>query len=185
MWRRNRRPRPSFLTSPKPSGLERNEGLGRRLRRQMCNMSTEQKPYTLTTSPSLSYHYPRRLPSIPTNRHGSDHRSTQDKRKRHHPYYCQSWVLMSSPISPLFHYNHRPGNSSPVPQKCLPMVRAPQEGHNQQGPSIHLPLWKGASCQNRGPTEHLNSLPSANRWTIRTKEPMDRTIPPHSHIYGP
>src|SRR5258708_26798850 len=151
----------------------------------MCNVPTKQKPYALAQNPPISYHHSRRLPSIPTDRHGSDHRFTQDKGKRRHPYRRQPWMLTSSPISPMLHYDHRPGNSGPLPQEYLPLVRSPQESHNRQGPSIHFSLRKGVSCQDRGPTEHLDGLPSTNGRAIRMKEPMDRAIPLYSHIHGP
>src|SRR5258708_19134561 len=94
-------------------------------------------------------------------------------------------MLTSSPVSSMLYYDHRPRDSSPVPQKYLPLVRPPQESYNRQRPSIHLSLRKGVSRQDRGSTEHLDSLPPTNGQTIRTKEPMDRAIPSYSHIYSP
>src|SRR5258707_14737386 len=151
----------------------------------MCNVPTEQEPHTPVQNPLVSYHYPRRFPPLSTDHHGSDYWPTKHKGQRCYPYHCRPRVFKGSLVSPVFYYNYWTRNSCPIPQEHLPLVWPPQKGHNRQRPSIHLSLRKRTSSQNRGPTEHLNGLPSPNRWTIRMKEPMDRTIPPYSHINGP
>ena len=57
------------------------------------------------------------------------------------------------------------------------MVQTPPENHQWPRPKVHLTLQKSTHQMTRDPAEPIHHCTPPNRWTLRTKESMDRTIP--------
>src|SRR5258708_8290633 len=62
------------------------------------------------------------------------------------------------------------------------MVRASNETNHRPRPSLHVSLRKSANQTPGHPTEPIHSLSPPDRWIVRTKEPMGRTISPLGHL---
>ncbi len=62
-------------------------------------------------------------------------------------------------------------------QTRVPPLRPPSEGHLQPRPSIHGHHNEGTLQKPKHQTKHQHRLSPTDRWTIRTNQPMVRTIP--------
>src|SRR6266436_1616464 len=90
-----------------------------------------------------------------------------------------------SHLPPMLGYYHRPGDCAALPGLRISMVRPTYQNDQRSRPQIHLVLRKSPLRETRYRTKPIYSVPSPNRRTIRTKEPMDRTIPSISHLKRP
>src|SRR6266852_3700618 len=105
--------------------MEGNEPMDSRLRKRMCHVSIEQSSNPQKEGSPLSYHNPRNIDAIPTNRNGSNHETAQSPRKRRYPHYRRPWLLTSSNIPPVHVNYHQPRNCATVPGQRLQVVRTP------------------------------------------------------------
>src|SRR6266478_2618928 len=90
-----------------------------------------------------------------------------------------------SHLPPMLGHYHRPGDRAALPGLRIPMVRSTYQNDQRSRPQIYLTLRKGPLRETWYRTKPIHGVPSPNRRAIRTEEPMDRTIPPTSHIERP
>jgi hypothetical protein len=94
-------------------------------------------------------------------------------------------MFKSGHLPVVLHHDHWTGYHSVIPKERLPLVWPTQEDHHQQGPLIHLPLWKSTHYLDRGPAKHLDSIPPPDQWTIQAEKPVGGAISVNSDLSIP
>src|SRR6266404_7587582 len=94
-------------------------------------------------------------------------------------------MLPRSHLPPMLRYYHRARDRAALPGLRIPMVRPTYQNDQRSRSQVHLLLRKSPLRETRYRTEPIYGVPSPDRRTIRTKEPMDRTIPSINHLERP
>src|SRR6266478_319062 len=94
-------------------------------------------------------------------------------------------MLPRSHLPPMLGYYHGSGDCAALPGLRISMVRPTNQDDQRSRSQIHLALQKSPLRETRHRTKPIYSVPPPNRRTIRTKEPVDRTIPSTSHLERP
>src|SRR5580693_8372191 len=147
----------------------------------MRHLSAEQKSDSPCKNSIVPNSIKHQRQALLPYRHGSHHRTTRKRWTRRHTDHSRPRVLTSGHLPPLLHKCHGRGHSTTVSGTPIPMVRNPAKDHQRQGPPIHISL---RTRTNQGPgnqPEPVNSISPPNGWTIRTNEPMGRTISTPHH----
>src|SRR6266850_2099019 len=123
--------------------------------------------------------------SIPTNSHGSNHRTPSQKWERCDSHNHGSWILTYYGLPPLFNKHHGTWYCTTLSGTHILMVWITQENDQRPTPSIYITLWQSTSIQIGYKPKSIHSISSSNQWPIRTEKPVDRTIPPIGDIIEP
>src|SRR6266403_1157627 len=91
-------------------------------------------------------------------------------------------MLPRSHLPPMLGYYHRSGDCAALPGLRISMVRPTYQNDQRSRSQIHLVLRKSPLRETQYRTKPIYGVPSPDRRTIGTKEPMDRTIPPTSYL---
>src|SRR6266404_8185251 len=94
-------------------------------------------------------------------------------------------MLPRSHLPPMLGYYHRSRDCAALPGLRISMVRPTNQNDQRLRSQIHLVLRQSPLRETRYRTKPIHSVPPPNRWTIRTKEPMDRTIPSIGYLERP
>src|SRR6266850_4304251 len=113
----------------------------------MRYLSTKQNYHSPKENPTLWNYGPFRCPTLPTNSHGPNHGTSPQKWKRHHPYHRRSWLLTSGGLLAMLNKYHGTRHRPTLFGTCLLMVWSTKEDDQQQGPQIHISLWKSTPIQ--------------------------------------
>ena len=143
----------------------------------MCNLSTIKDPYTQKAHTAISHPHQRRHIAFSSRDNGPNHGTTSTGKIQCHTDNCRPWMLQGSPIPTMRCTYLRSRNCPAIPQPHLPMVWTPQKDHQQQRSKIHITLRKITHQVARNSTKPINCSTPSNRWTVRMKESMGRTIP--------
>ena len=152
--------------------------MGSCLRPRMHRLPTEQTAQPPQTNPPVQDPHGNGHPPVSNNRPRSHHPTSPVPRRRRHPNDCGPRLQQSSHLPPLQNDDHRRGHRPTLHEPRLPIVRVAGQGHFRPRPSIHLPLRKGVDPNTRDPTEHLDGLPSSDRWTDGKEESVGGRISP-------
>ena len=137
------------------------------------------------TYPNILDSYRTTHPSIPNHSNGPNHRTTEQMRFQCHPYNCRPWMFQGSDLPTLYHEHLWTRNCPIIPRPCVSMVQSPHKDYQQSRSMFYFTLRKSYHKEAWDPTKPIHCIPPPNWWTLWTKEPMDRTIPPHHRCLTP
>src|SRR6267142_7265930 len=101
--------------------------MDRRLHQRLCHLSTKQNHHPSEENPTLWNHGPYRRSTLPTDSHGSDHRTPSQKRQRRYPNNRGSRLLKSRSLLTLFNKYHGTWDRSALFGTRLSMVWSTKE----------------------------------------------------------
>ena len=154
----------------------------RTIREGMCHMSAKQKPHTPTPNTAIQNTCTGKCPTIYADCNGPYHGITQKPGIRQHPNHSRSRVYPRRNLLTMYDQCHGTTNRPTILSTRVPMVRTPPETDHRSRSPIHITLRQSPRKGTGNYVESNNGLSPSNRWTIRKKEPMGRTIPPtHRH----
>ena len=155
------------------------------LRQGMHHLPTEQNPNPQEKDPTLQNNDNAKYETLFSDCIGLDHGPTPSKRERCNTNHSRPEMLQSSNIHSPHDNHHWTRHSTTILTKRLPIVWSPIKSHLQQGPQVHLVIRKGPHNKVGNQSQHLHGISPSNGWPLRKEKPMDRTIPPNSHIGKP
>jgi hypothetical protein len=108
--------------------MERDEQMGHRLCKRVCNMPTKQNHNPSKENAIILDHHRTRDASLQTSRDGPNHQPPKAQWERCDPNDYRSWMLMSSGLPSLCNNHHRARDCPVVHGPHLQMVQIPHEG---------------------------------------------------------
>ena len=150
--------------------------MDRKLHQKMRQMPTKQSTHTPNQSPTIQNQCSAFSPTVRNRSHGSNHSTPQQPRVQRHPHYRRPRLHQSSNIPTLYHEHNWRRNRKALPGQRVQMVQDPLQDHIRQRPQIHIAFLNLTVSTSGDRSKYIYSLSPTNGRSLRTKEPMGRTI---------